>query len=96
MSLSNTEKFALFNAIKNINQKVYLFWSRTYDDKKWGDIDILVINDTNKNNLELSLFIEREFFKNCEEKLDVVILPKVMNEKEKLFFNNINKICLTN
>jgi len=96
MRLTNLEKFALMNSIKDINQKVYLFWSRVDDKKKWWDIDILVINDWTFNDLELSLLIQREFFKKCEEKLDVIIMHKNMNEDEKIFFNSIHKICLKN
>lgn len=96
MRLSKIENSSLNEAIKDINGKVYLFWSRTDENKKWWDIDLLIINNWEKSNLELSLFVERTFFKNCEEKIDVVVFSKIMNEKESLFFNSIDKICLKN
>jgi len=96
MRLSKIENFSLNEAIKDINGKVYLFWSRTDEHKKWWDIDLLIINDWEKSNLELSLYVERIFFKNCEEKIDVIVFSKNMNKEENLFFNNINKICLKN
>lgn len=96
MRLSKIENSALKYAIKDLNLPVYIFWSRTDDNKKWWDIDIIIINNTSEKNLSISIRVEREFFKKCEEKIDVVVFPKIMNEEQKLFFNSINKVCLKN
>lgn len=93
MRLSQTQKYALENAIKDVNGEVYLFGSRTDDDKKGGDVDILVFSE--ENPLRLSLEIERKYFMNCEEDIDVVVYnPKKMNEVQHEFYNSINKIKL--
>jgi len=53
---------------------------------------LLVINKDKKiSNLKLSLILEREFFKNFEEKIDIVVFNENMKEEQKLFFNNIIK-----
>gem|GEM_PF-4084749 len=53
---------------------------------------MLVINKDKKiSNLKLSLILEREFFKNFEEKIDIVVFNENMKEEQKLFFNNIIK-----
>ncbi len=84
------ELLKLFN--KNYNWDFYLFWSRVDDKKKWWDIDLLVINKDKKvSDLKLSIILEREFFKNFEEKIDIVVFNENMKNEQKLFFNNIKK-----
>jgi len=52
--------------------KVYLFGSRVDDNKKGGDIDILIIADRTLNFIEEGQ-IERNFFKHYgAQKLDLV------------------------
>ena len=52
--------------------KVYLFGSRVDDNKKGGDIDILIIADRTLNFIEEGQ-IERNFFKHYgSQKLDLV------------------------
>ena len=76
---------------KTINWDLYLFWSRVYDDKKGWDIDILIINKSDKDNLKLSLEVEREFFKQYEQKIDVVVFNENMTREQRLFFDSIKK-----
>ena len=73
----------------------YLFWSRVDDTKKWWDVDLLVINKDNISNLKLSLILEREYFKNFDEKIDIVVFSEKMKKDQELFFNSITKekIC---
>lgn len=52
--------------------KLYLFGSRVHDDKKGGDIDLLIIS--NKLTRKDLRKIKREFFnKFGEQKIDIVI-----------------------
>ena len=93
MRLDKSQQKALQNAIKNVTGEVYLFGSRTDDTKKGGDIDILVFSD--KNPLKLSLQIQSDYFKECEEDIDVVVYdPNKLNSAQQDFYNSINKIRL--
>ncbi len=87
-------KLNLLRSIKkNYNLDLYLFWSRVDSKKKWWDIDLLVFNKNNDiSNLELSLIIEREFFKKFEEKIDVIVFWKKLDEKQEIFYNSIKKV----
>jgi predicted nucleotidyltransferase len=56
--------------------KVYLFGSRVDDNKKGGDIDILIIADRTLDFIEEGK-IERQFFKHFgAQKLDLVSFKK--------------------
>lgn len=91
MRLDKQEQFALNKAIDNIAGEIFLFGSRTDDDKKGGDIDILIFSE--ENPYELSNRVTTDFFFNCEEKIDVVVMnPANLTEKQKAFLNSINKI----
>jgi len=45
--------------------------------------------------LKLSLILEREYFKNFDEKIDIVVFSEKMKKDQELFFNSITKekIC---
>ena len=87
------------NMLKNFSKKYnwdfYLFGSRVDDNKRWWDIDLLVINKDDISNLKLSLILEREYFKNFDEKIDIVVFSEKMKKEQELFFNSITKekIC---
>jgi len=51
----------------------YRFGSCTDTSKRGGDIDILLVPRTKSKPLKLSLDIQRKFFSQCEEDIDVVI-----------------------
>jgi len=86
---------ARLNLLKNFSEKYnwdfYLFGSRVDDTKKWWDVDLLVINKDNISNLKLSIILEREYFKNFDEKIDVVVFSENLKEEQKLFFNSLTK-----
>ena len=58
------------------NSEIYLFGSRVYDDKRGGDIDILIIGERELNFIEKGK-IEKSFFMEFgEQKLDLVSIKK--------------------
>jgi len=95
MRLDSTQKNALKIAFKNLNEddQVFLFGSRVDDDKKGGDIDLLIYSQ--QDSFILSRKISQDFFKNCEEKIDVLVLhPEAQTEEQKLFSDSIHKVAL--
>ena len=76
MRLDNNEKKALKYALKDFEGKVYIFGSRADDNKKGGDIDILIFPKKNTGYFDLKIQIQKDFFLKCEQKLDVIIYDK--------------------
>ena len=73
--------------------KLYLFGSRVYDNKKGGDIDILIYSE--KNSLKLSQEVSRKFVMELDSKLDVVVFDKNnMTKEQKAFVNTLEMIRL--
>ncbi|MBD3807898.1 MAG: nucleotidyltransferase domain-containing protein [Epsilonproteobacteria bacterium] len=74
MRLSQTEIALLKNSLKSLSPqaKLYLFGSRVDDNKRGGDIDLLILDDTlTKKDLRR---LRIEFFKAFgEQKLDIVL-----------------------
>jgi predicted nucleotidyltransferase len=74
MRLKKEEVMVLKETLKNLsnNAKIYLFGSRVDDNKRGGDIDLLIISkDFTKKHLRK---LRIEFFKNFgEQKLDIVV-----------------------
>lgn len=75
MRLSKPEISNLLSSIKYFDSDavVYLFGSRTHDDKRGGDIDIAVLSD--KIDLKEKIDIKYNFFSAFgEQKIDIVIV----------------------
>ncbi len=72
MRLDTAQKKALKIALHNLtsDDEAFLFGSRVDDTKRGGDIDLLIFSQ--QAGFELSRKITRDFFKNCEEKIDVL------------------------
>ena len=73
MRLDNNEKQALKYALKNFEGKVYIFGSRVHDNKKGGDIDILIFPINTTDYFDLKIKIQKDFFLKCEQKLDAIV-----------------------
>ena len=74
MRLDKNQISLLKNILQRLssNAKLYLFGSRTDDDKKGGDIDLLIVSDElNKRDLRT---LRLEFFKEFgEQKMDILL-----------------------
>jgi len=74
MRLKKEEVRVLKETLKNLSSsaKIYLFGSRVDDNKRGGDIDLLIISkDFTKKHLRK---LRIEFFKNFgEQKLDIIV-----------------------
>jgi len=73
MRLDEDEKKALKHALKDFHGEIYLFGSRTDNSKMGGDIDILLMPKAKSGSLKLTLDIQRKFFSQCEENIDVLV-----------------------
>lgn len=74
MRITEFEKKIIKNAIIKLDggAEIFLFGSRTDDEKKGGDIDILVISD--KIDISDVIDIKFEIFKHLEEqKIDIIV-----------------------
>jgi len=70
------------------NAKVYLFGSRVSDEKAGGDIDILILSETQIEKAKIRLF-RREFFKKFGwQKIDLV---NFTHNEESTFLKLISK-----
>ena len=93
MRLDTFQKKALSKAIKDVDENVWLFGSRVDDNKRGGDIDVLIFSD--KNPYKLSQEVTINFFKECEEKIDVVVMnPNNLTSEQTAFLNVIKKVRL--
>ena len=88
MRLDAQQKAALDKALENVEDEVYLFGSRLDEKKKGGDIDILIFSK--QDPYKLSQEISIRYFRECEEKIDVVVMDKDnLTEEQKAFLNQI-------
>ncbi len=87
MRLDKIQKVVLERAIQNVNGEVYLYGSRVDDNKKGGDIDILIFSD--ESPYKLSQKVSIDFFMECEEKIDVTVINPLQLSKEQQAFLNV-------
>ena len=93
MRLYPDEKQVLFDLIKTIPGEIYLFGSRADDDKKGGDIDLLILSD--EFTPEAGERIKHQFFLQLESKLDVEVFnPGNMTAEQQAFMDTLNKVRL--
>ena len=74
MRLRKSEKESIIKAIKNIDpdSRIYLFGSRVHDDRKGGDIDILVMSE--KITFDDKMAIKKKVYSEIEEqKIDIIV-----------------------
>ncbi len=89
--MSAEERRALMYAVKDVEEEVYFFGSRLSPHKKGGDIDILIFSS--KNSLDLSRKIARQFFLECEEKIDVIVCDRDnLTNEQKAFINTLKLV----
>ncbi len=78
MRLSEKEKQSIRDIILRLDHKalIYLFGSRVHDDKKGGDIDLLILSSkiTDKNRREIKLKLYDAL---GEQKIDLLIAQDV-------------------
>ena len=87
--LDNGERRALTLALKDVDDEVYIHGSRLELSKRGGDIDLLIFSKRKK--FDLSRKITRQFFLECEEKIDVLVLDKEnLTEEQKAFISTLN------
>ncbi len=89
MRLDTEELNAIKKATEDIKGVVYLFGSRTDDTRRGGDIDLLIFSS--EDPFQLSRKISVDFFMECEEKIDVVVMnPDSLTEEQQAFLNTIS------
>lgn len=89
MRLTEKEKSAILESVRKLDPDadIYLFGSRTDDQKKGGDIDILVFS--NKLTFKDKIRIKAELFEKIEEqKLDLLIAKDSSDPFVKMALNH--------
>ncbi len=93
LRLSPVEKRALVSAPHGLDAQAYVFGSRTLAEASGGDVDILVIPYARDySDYRVSQQVVVAFQRVCEEKVDVVVLPRRMNEGQQAFVRTIKKV----
>jgi len=74
MRLKDSEIRAIKETIRSFDNsaKVYLFGSRVYDNKRGGDIDLLILSNKLRN-IDKSCIRIKLFDKLGEQKIDIII-----------------------
>ena len=94
MRITEHEKNAIVDAVKNVDQnaKVWLFGSRTDDNKKGGDIDLGILS-TKVDVMEEIEIRQKMYDKIGEQKIDFVVSK---NGQEAFFKFAVTKGILLN
>jgi predicted nucleotidyltransferase len=88
MRLSECERRGLVHAFADVSDPAYLIGSRLDDDRRGGDIDVLVMATglSAEQRLRLSLRIAVRFRSVCDEKIDVHVFdPHALTDEERAF-----------
>lgn len=85
MRISDFQKESIVNTIKeaDTNARIWLFGSRTDDNKKGGDIDIAILSEQLHDNIMQIIKIKRSIFKKIGEQQIDIITSK--NAQEAIF-----------
>jgi predicted nucleotidyltransferase len=87
--LDSCERRALLLALKDVDDEVYIHGSRLELSKRGGDIDLLIFSKRKK--FDLSRRVSRQFFMECEEKIDVLVFDKEnLTEEQQAFISTLN------
>jgi hypothetical protein len=90
MRLDEHEKIALKHSLRNVEGNVFLFGSRLDDDRKGGDIDLLVFAQGSPYRISQEITVN--FFKECEENIDVIVMDHLNLSKQQQAFINTLKM----
>jgi len=89
MRLSNTEIKAIKDTIYDLDKdaKVYLFGSRTKDELRGGDIDLLILSAkiTFQDKLKLKYKL---YEKIGEQKIDIIVTEGINDPFVKIVYSN--------
>jgi uncharacterized protein len=88
MRLQGYEIKSIKESVRSLdnNAKVYLFGSRTYDDKRGGDIDLLIISNILKHSDQRKIRYSL-YDKIGEQKIDVIIAQDASDPFIKIALN---------
>ncbi|MBN1552628.1 nucleotidyltransferase domain-containing protein [bacterium] len=88
MRLDKQERKALRHSLRNVDGDIFLFGSRLHDDRKGGDIDLLVFSKGSPYRISQEIAVN--FFKECEEKIDVIVMDNSrLTEQQQAFVNTL-------
>ncbi len=87
MRLTEEERSAIKETIYSFDTsaKVYLFGSRVSDEKRGGDIDLIIISKTLKPADKISILMGLKE-KIGEQKIDIIISDSIEKRFEKIVF----------
>lgn len=90
--LDEVQKNTLQNIFKDIEGEIYLFGSRTDQNKRGGDVDILILSEI-ENPLKLKLELQTKYLLEADESIDIVIFNKnKLTKSQQEFFDSIDKV----
>ena len=84
MRLDEKERKALKFALEKFEGESYIFGSRNEKGKNGGDIDLLLVPKKEVDSVKLSLEIQRRFFSQLEEDIDVFVYDGGLFSREIL------------